>query len=298
MMVVSARVGHLRNIHVSSRIVVLTIGLVLLIGIFVMGTIRGLQTSLFGEPLSRVNIGYWGEHSYVLSLGRQSKQHYVFAYANSHTVEVPGGLAEYHIGALGKLSSLEQDRQIFPKALGEGSGVFIHRYLYQDRSKIYFDDTWVDRLDLSEIKRDLTMRTLFASGNLSLFDRFFILFALQEAKSAQVTVIQIKKNTPQLLLYDRIFRQEKKLVQILHSGSERTAYSLARLLENAGIRVADISEDEDLRRNCTVVEPRRPFTQTAQFVGRYFGCSLEIGDTGLYDTVWRIGSKTAREWEI
>lgn len=291
---------HTRLLHVpaSFRLVVLGVGVLILLLVLISLALRNIQSSLFSESLSRVNIGYWGEHSYVLSIGRQSKQHTVLLFANSHPVRIPGGLAEYRIGALGKLASLEHDQQLYTKAMGAGSGVFIHRFVHESSQEVYYDDTWIHAQDFQAVRKELMLRTILERGSLSLFDRLYVLFALQESKPSQVSIVRVDTTTPSLLLFDKVFRQERKLVQLRYATSDRTAYALSKLLENTGIRVADISPSAKSAGACTIIESHKPSSHTARFLSTYFDCPIEVGDTGLYDVVFGMSPEIERVWRM
>ena len=101
-------------------------------------------------------------------------------------------------------------------------------------------------------------------------------------------------------LLDKSFRNEKKLIQIRYISSESTAVFLSKLLENTGIRVADISRNEESEKlqKCTVIESGDSFSQTSIFMSRYFGCDLKKGDTGLYEVQWRIDASIEEKWRL
>ncbi len=282
----------------KSRVYILFFGLLIVIAVGVILGYKSYRRSLFGDPSARINIALWGEHSYVISLGKESRQHYILAFGNSYAVEVPGGLKNYHIGALGRLSSLEKDPKIYTKAMGQGSGVLIYRTIHAPTETVYYDDAWLDSLQTSTVKSEILRRMITQPGDAGIFDRIYVIWALQSAKESQIKIVTLKENEPGLLLYDKTFRQEKKLVQIQYRSSQHTAYRLSRLLENTGIRIADISHADTTPTECVVYEPDKRPSHTAQFVSRYFGCLYESRDTGLYDTVWVLNSRVEKEWEL
>lgn len=283
--------------NMRSRVPILIFGLSVVFLIFAYFLYKSYSASLYNSSLSRINIGIWGEHSYVLSLGKTTKQHYIFLFGNSYEVQVPGGLKGYKIGALGKLANLEKDPQLFIKAMGEGSGVFIHKYVHNLDPEIYYDDTWLDTMQFNDVKKEL-LKKIFLPGDLSIFDRVFIYLAIRDARPSQSTLVKVKNEVPNLLLYDKIFRNEKKLVQILYTESERTAYFISQLLENTGIRVADISKNTAKTKGCVIVESTSNFSQTSRFISNYFGCELREGDTGLYEVQWVLDSKVENRWKL
>lgn len=279
------------------RLPTLLFGLVLLVFMFAYFLYRAYTHSLYSTPFTRINISVWGNHSYVVSLGKTTKQQYIFLFPNSYEVQVPGGLQGYKIGALGKLSALENDPQLFAKAMGQGSGVFVHKYLHDAKNEIYDDDTWVDKISFSEIKHDIEA-SIFRTGNMSLLDRLYLYFAIYNAKPSQTTLVRVKQDIPALLLYDKVFWNEKKLVQIEYAESERTAYFISKLLENTGIRVADISKNSKTASECVVIESSETFSQTSQFLSSYFGCVLRRGNTGLYEIQWILNRRVEDTWKL
>jgi len=283
--------------NMRSRVPILIFGLSVVFLILAYFLYKSYSASLYNSSLTRINIGIWGEHSYVLSLGKTTKQHHIFLFGNSYEVQVPGGLKGYKIGALGKLADLEKDPQLFIKAMGEGSGVFIHKYLQELDADIYYDDTWLDTLKFNDVKKELLSK-VFLPGDLNIFDRIFVYLAIRDSTPSQSTLVKVKKEVPDLLLYDKVFRNEKQLVQILYSDSERTAYFISRLLENTGIRVADISKNTSETTNCVIVESAKNFSQTSRFISSYFGCELREGDTGLYEVQWILDGKVENRWKL
>ncbi|MBP6993664.1 hypothetical protein KBB12_00285 [Candidatus Woesebacteria bacterium] len=260
-------------------------------------TFNSYSQSLFNTPLTRVNIAIWGEHSYVISLGKTARQHYIFLFPNSYEVQVPGGLRGYKIGSLGKLAQLEQDPQLFAKAMGQGSKVFIHKSLHNSSGTIYDNNTWLDSMKFAQIRNDI-LRSIFGSGDLTLFDRLYLYLTIREARPSQTTLVRVKDTVPELLLYDKVFRSEKKLVQVLYTHSEKTALFIAQLLENSGIRVADITQNPSPQSTCTIIEPGTTYSQTSQFLSSYFDCELARGDTGLYEIQWILDERVEKEWKL
>lgn len=284
-------------IIMRQRVFMLFAGIAIVIFILAYIALRAYSQSLFQSKLTRINIGVWGKHTYVLSLGRTSRQHYILLFANSYEVEVPGGLQKYKIGALGKLAKLEKDPQLFTKAMGQGGGVFIHKNLYEDTQEIFYDDSWVDTLSFTDMKTEL-MLSVFHAGELNIFDRLFVLMTIRDARPGQTTLVKVKTSVPQLLLYEKAFRNEKKLVQILYSRSQHTAIFISKMLENTGIRVADISENTQHLSGCSIIESGAEFSQTSRFLSSYFGCTLERGETGLYEIKWLLDRGVEDTWKI
>lgn len=271
------------------------IGTTLLILLYIV--YHSVSNSLFSNPLSRINIGIWGKHAYVLSLSAKTNQHIIFVFPNSHIVQVPGGLKGYKIGALGKLAQLENDPFLFTKALGQGSGLFIHKALHMDSDRVYYDDDKTLTNDLNSVVGEIK-NSVFLDGDLSIVDRIYLYLTISNAKASQITLINVGTNAKQEVLFDRIFRNEKKLVQIVYNLSQRTAYFLSTNLENTGIRVADVSAGDTATNECTVKEPTSKHSETAKFISKYFDCKLITGDTGLYEIIWRLDTKVEDKWKL
>lgn len=279
------------------RTTTLIFGILLMFLVLACLTFMNYLQSLFNTSLTRVNIAVWGKRSYVISLGKTARQHYIFLFPNSYEVQVPGGLRGYKIGSLGKLAKLEQDPQLFAKAMGQGSKVFIHKSLHDDSGAIYDDDSWLASVKFAQIKDDI-VQAVFKSGDLTLFDRLFLYLTIREARPSQTTLVRVKDTVPELLLYDKVFRNEKKLVQMSYAHSERTALFIAQLLENSGIRVADITQGSSPRPKCAIIESGDAHSQTSRFLSSYFGCELLHGDTGLYEIKWQLDEKVEKEWKL
>lgn len=297
------------------RVLIFGIGILVL----ALGSLlyRDYAKSFFASSASRIHVGIWGgKHTYVLSLGKTTKQHYFFVFQNSHTIKVPGGLKKYKIGALGKLAHLEHDPHVFIKALSQASGLLIQKTLYEDTDTVYYDEEEGEKVNQDQILKDIRV-DIVKPGNLSLFDRIFVLLTVQNARPSQTSIEYVTENsTPKVnALLDKTFRNEKKLVQIRFIQSEPTALFLSSMLENMGIRVADISQiDNTLSTStseatdraqmkkrgdeCEVVEPGPRFSNTSQFISQYFECALVHGDTGLYEIQWNLSTHVEEKWKL
>ena len=84
----------------------------------------------------------------------------------------------------------------------------------------------------------------------------------------------------------------------MYTDSERTAYFIAQMLENSGIRVADIAKSTTLLPNCTIIDSGKTFSQTSKFISSYFACDLEKGDTGLYEIQWILDRGIEKRWKL
>lgn len=276
----------------------LGVGLVGVLSIFFV--YREISESLSFAPLNRVNVGVWGKHTLIVSISKNSNQHYIIPLPADMSVEIPGGLKEYRVGALGKLAQLESDPKLFSKALGMGAGVFLHKTLYESGSEIYYEDSDADTITLETALRELK-GSAFRKGDMNLFDRISFYYTVSKLNPSNTTLVRSPLNSTQVVLFDKTFRNERKLVQMLYAKSQRTAILLAKILENTGIRVADIAGREAGKgsgRECFVVEKGEAFSYTARFIAQYFSCVLEHGETGLYEIQWILGSDVEQKWKL
>lgn len=280
-----------------TRVYVLVSGIILTIFVCVFLGYRQYLRSLFSNPLNRINVGIWGKHTYIVSLSNNSTQNYLILFDSTQMIQIPGGLKGYKVGSLGKLASLEQDIQVYKKALGVGGNTFLHRTLFENTDTIYYDERWMEGLSFEQFQNELKS-FVFLSGDMSIFDRVFYYQAISRLKPSNTTVVKSAQTTSDVVLFDKTFRNERKLVQIMYQNSERTAMLLARTLENTGIRIADISrKDRGEDKECVVTEQTIPFSRTARFISDFFACKMVEGDTGLYDLRWYLGNEVEERWK-
>ena len=98
-------------------------------------------------------------------------------------------------------------------------------------------------------------------------------------------------------LYNRIYRKEKKTVQIQYENSYKTAVFISKIIEGDGIRIVDLSDTNFIKGTCEVIEDTETFSQTAKDMSRFFGCILKRGQPTSSDILMKLGS-VEKEWEI
>ncbi|MEI6327212.1 MAG: hypothetical protein WCO78_03790 [Candidatus Roizmanbacteria bacterium] len=280
-----------------SRQIYLIAGLSLLFIIITVLVWRSYQNSLFVLDRNRILVGVWlGDESYVLSLPKESGQNHILWYPPSQEVTIPGGLKNYRLGALSKVAQLESDPRLYTKAMSQLSGIPLERTFYKNTQEVYYGDNQIHE-SISEITSQVRSSVWGLEGG-SLWDKLFIYQKLGSLRSSN-TELYIKLKPDKANLYDRIFRNEKQLVQMTYPGTPATAMFLSQLLEGIGIRVSDIGAySNPVAKQCIVTEKTHTQSKTAAYITEYFGCAYKTGDTGLYEIQFALGSDTIEEWKL
>ncbi len=270
--------------------------LLFLIVIFVLAW-RSYQTSLFVLDRNRILVGVWlGEEAYVLSLPKDSGQNHILWYPPSQEVTIPGGLKNYKLGALAKVAQLESDPRLYTKAMSQLAGIPLEKTLYKSTQEVYYGDPETQG-SVSEISAKVRSSLWNLEGG-SFWDKLFLYQKAGTLRSSN-TELYIKLKPDKANLYDRLFRNEKRLVQMTYSGTPETAFFLSRLLEGIGIRVSDIGAySGPVIKQCVVTEKVGGESKTAAYIAEYFGCTYKTGDTGLYEIQFALGSDTIEEWRL
>lgn len=267
-----------------------------------------LQSSLFITPPDRINMVLYDKTVRYFSLDTAEKQDYVMTFPPDLKVDVPGGYGSYRVGSLGKLARLEKQPDILRKTFAVTTTTFIHYYFYPESDEVYYGDTSGE-----EYNRPSPGTILFAESNAGPLDRLYLAVQLLGSKKENFTAIQYLEEKNDVLgdvsfrddtfikhsiglLYQNTYRDEQQSVQIRYGHSYRTADRLSALLEGNGIRVSDITYDEQKRSTCLVITEQIS-SQTARDIAAYFGCQIERGKTDVYDVVLVLGN-LEREWEI
>lgn len=276
----------------------LLIGGLLIFFIFLIWFIRQFTSSFFTSKYQRVNIGIWGKRTIILSYNLSSPDHSLIVFSNSYEIEIPGGLKGYTVGAIGKLVDLERKPLIFKKALSSAGQLLIHKTQHENTSEVYFDDFGDPSSD--DALKSMIISSLLGPGDLNVLERIYIFFHLSEVVGPRTSraIVTSQKFEPKL--YEKVFRNERKLVQLQYQKSSKTAYEFASMLENIGIRVSDVlSIDRGENRvisRCEVIEQEANVSETAKFLSAYFDCRIVRGETGIYNIKLILDQVTESEW--
>ena len=264
--------------------------------------------SLFVSDRNRVNILLYGAESTFYSLDKKDTRHYVMYFAPDLKMKVPGGYGSYRVGSLGKLVNLEKRPDLFGKTFSIATTAFVNYYFYPRGEEVFYGK----EIPPEEKKAKIT-DILFSKSNAGFFDRIYLSIFFLSKNTDDFNTIEYSERVNAIqndvyfqddtfakesigLLYQTLYRDEHKSIQILYNSNYEVAQTIGNLLEGNGIRVNDLSLDINQSKTCTVVESGENFSNTAQDLAVFFNCELKKGSTDVYDIVFVLGSKE-EEWE-
>ncbi len=271
-----------------------------------------LKSSLFFTAKDRVNVVFYGKQTVYFSLGKTDGVHYYISFYPDIKVKVPGGYGNYRVGGLGKLAYLEKKNEIIPRTFSVTTASTVDRFFHDPGTEIYYgkEEAGESGLVLPGLG---TM--LFAPSDCNPFDRLFLALRFMGKRKNQFSEIDYTSSLGtdeeffqdkefvrqyQGFLYNRLYRDEARTVQIYYRSSYNTAFFLSKIIEGDGIRVSDLAEKPDMTGNgkpCEVVEDAQRFSSSAQALARYFGCDLAKGETESSDIIMKLGN-LEDVWEI
>ncbi|MBI4973247.1 hypothetical protein HZC27_01420 [Candidatus Roizmanbacteria bacterium] len=280
--------------------------LILLFGLVIF---QQYSSSLFFQKKDRVNVVFYGKNTVYYSLGKYDGVHYFISFYPDVKVKVPGGYGNYRVGGLGKLVVLEKKSDLFRKTFSVTTASTVDRYFYTASTDIYYGKEEMDEDSLSFPSfKDI----FFSTSNSNVFDRTFVFFQFLGKRVRQFSEIDYKSllgtdeeffqdkdfaKKYQGFLYNRIYRKEKKTVQIQYEKSYKTALFISKIIEGDGIRTVDLSDTNFIKGTCEVIEDAETFSQTAKDISGFFGCNLKRGSPASSDILMKLGS-VEKEWEI
>jgi len=280
--------------------------LVFLFGIVIF---QQYSSSLFFQKKDRVNVVFYGKNTVYYSLGKYDGVHYFISFYPDVKVKVPGGYGNYRVGGLGKLVELEKKSDIFRKTFSVTTASTVDRYFFFPSQNIYYGKEEMDEDSLAfPTYKDI----FFSTSNSNVFDRIFIFFQFLGKRKRQFSEIDYKSmlgtdeeffqdkdfaKKYQGFLYNRIYRKEKKTVQIQYENSYKTALFISKIIEGNGIRTVDLSNANPTKGMCEVIEDAKAFSQTTKDMAGFFGCILKRGRPASSDILMKLGS-VEKEWEI
>lgn len=255
--------------------------------------------SLYVRKNSRVYVGVWlGKDAYVVSISQNIGQSHLLYYPPEQEVVIPGGLKTYKIGALGKVAQLTGDNKLFKKALSQISSLPIDESLYLDKNEVYYEGSKVEERSIGSIASEMRS-SLWSLKGTTLLNKVFLYQKLGSMRGSN-TELYVKLKPDPVGMYDREFRREKRLVQMIHSNTLDTAVFLSKLLEGVGIRVSDIGSQplSGDGGECQVIERDSEQSATSRYIAEYFGCTYRQGDTGLYEVQFILSKRLVDEWRL
>lgn len=277
--------------------------------------VRSFASSLFVRKMDRINVVFYGQQTEMYSLGVRDAGDYVVLFYPDLKVRVPGGYGWYRVGALGKLIQLEDRPEILTTSLSGDLATFVQYYYYTPSDTVYYGTDYKDEVRIRPSILDL----LIQKTNAPFFDRVYLFLLLSNKRGNDFQIISFLKykerhgdrmfSSPDFMrsfqgvFYQSTYRKENRNIQILYGGSYRTAHYIGEMLNGTGIRVSDISLDEEQSREeqqCRIIESvgdREPYSATARQIASFFSCVLERGETDIYDILFVL-SDVEERWEV
>lgn len=275
---------------------------------FLYKIILSFSQSLFVSNRNRINIIMYGAESTFYSLDKKDTRHYVMYFAPDLKMQVPGGYGNYRVGSLGKLVDLEKKPDLFSKTFSFATTTFVNYYFYPGGEEVFYGkDSPVEK------KEAKITDILFSKSNSGFFDRMYLAFFFVSKNTDDFNLIEYSERVNAIqndvyfqddsfvkesigLLYQTLYRDEQKSIQILYNENYDVAQSIGNLLEGNGIRVNDLSLDINKSKVCSVVESAPTHSNTAQDIAEFFKCELKKGSTDVYDIIFIIGNRE-EDWE-
>ncbi|GIW64645.1 MAG: hypothetical protein KatS3mg092_0578 [Patescibacteria group bacterium] len=273
--------------------VIIFFGLFLIIIFFLY---RNIISSVFLKGQERVNIVFYGADSFYLSLSNTGVN-YLLKIPTDTKILVPGGYGWYRNGALGKLVFLEKKPEIIKKAYSGATSSFVDLYFYTT-GKVYYQE------DEKNLNTPKISSIIFSSSNANFLDRLILFFKILNKNKSDYRVIKINKifnqenfnKDYQGIFYKKNYRDFMPTVQIFYKKSYSTAYFLSQIIEGEGIKVVDLSQDENLNDNkCKIIT--KEINLVSKALAFYFNCNLEKGETLVSDIILKLES-LEKDWSV
>ncbi len=275
---------------------------------FLIKCIVQIRQSLFFSHKERINVLIYGQTPKVVSIGVADGQHYVVTFPADYVTQTPGCYGNYRIGALGKLSYLEKKPEILQRTFSHMLGSYIDYYYYPKKGidSVYYGSSEEGALSLT-IANILSYHT-----NASLIDSVYVtvkVMGLTPRMFKKLELITHEKSGKREIdteamarayqgyFFENAYRKERASVQILYRYRYETALSLSQVLQGEGIRVVDMSITEPDLSTCMLRTKKSTQSKTVMDLSQMLGCSVESGNTDIYDIILILGDKE-RTWEI
>ncbi|MCS6956678.1 MAG: hypothetical protein NZM02_02425 [Patescibacteria group bacterium] len=259
---------------------------------------KELQNSVFLKKKERINILFYGENVKYLSLSSLGIN-YLLEIPVKTKILVPGGYGFYKVGALGKLASLEKKPEIIERAFSGATSSFVDLYFYSD-DKVYYSDSKKESF-FSKINF-----LFFSSSNANFLDRLFLFFKIINKKQSDYKIIKIdfdpfdqeKFNEKyQGIFYKKNYREKKPSLQIIYEKSYSTAYFLSQIINGEGIRVIDLSFEDNNQKmsHCQIITKK--IDNISKDLADYFNCQIKKGNPLISDIILKLNS-LENQWLI
>ena len=279
--------------------------ILLLIGLYF--TYKNVTSSVFLKERDKINVVFYGENTRFYSLDRKNIN-YLLSFPNSVKVIVPGGYGEYKVGAVGKLASLEKKPEIIGKTFSAATSTLVDLYFYPKKTTIYHQNS-------SNSNNLQTFKEIFlTNSNASLIDRLFLFYFFTTNNREDYQTIDLKPfelgDDNAIFDYNsfykkfqgsfsqKTYRNYDINVQIIYTKSYKTALLLSQMIEGEGIRVVDLSIQDEFIPSCLLITSKKiSTTKTYQRLADFFKCRLKIGETTVSDIILILGD-LEKKWAI
>ncbi len=290
--------------QISKRSSVIFIFLLICLFYYLFKSVAG---SVFLKGRDKINVVFYGENIRFYSLDRKNIN-YLLSFPNSVKVIVPGGYGEYKVGAVDKLASLEKKPEIIRKTFSAVTATLVDLYFYPKKTTIYYQDN-------SNSNEIPTIKEIFlTNSNANLIDRLFLFYFFTTSNREDYQTIDLKPfelgdnnaifdynsfyKKFQGSFFQKTYRNYDINVQIVYTKSYKTALLLSQMIEGEGIRVVDLSSQDEFIKGCLLITNKKiSTTKTYQRLADFFKCSLKIGETTVSDIILVLGD-LEKEWAI
>ena len=251
---------------------------------------KNITASIFLRNQDKINLVFYGKDTRLFSLDSKDVD-YVVNFPPEAVVLVPGGYGEYRVGALNKLVDLEGKPQLFQRAFSVAAGAFVDIYFYPPETTIFYDEE--REKGFSPSFREI----FFSKSNANLVDRLFVFLDLT-AQGKQTYKFIEPDDELQGVFYKKAYRKEALNVQIIYTESYGTAVLISKLLDGEGIRVVDLTRNEETTKSCELITKKDRFnSETIRGLKDFFDCNLKEGDPLVSDIILKLGS-LEKEWQV
>lgn len=257
---------------------------------------KNISSSVFIKRKDRVNIVFYSNNTSFFSLSKKDLSYFI-QFPPETRVLVPGGYGNYKLGSLGKLVSLEKNPDLFRKTFSAATSTFVDLYFFPRKVEIYYQaDKRSYFPKISEI--------LFSKSNSNLIDRLILISKLFDKNQSNYKIISIQPDffnredfvkDFQGSFYKKLYRDKQATVQILYEKSYSTALLLSQMIDGEGIRVVDLSIEEENPNKCLIITKKIDFI--TQGLSNFFDCQIKLGETVISDIIIKLGS-LENQWAV
>ena len=259
---------------------------------------KSIKASIFLRNKEKVNVVFYGQNSFFYSFDRVSDSNYIIQMSSDLKGLVPGGYGFYRLGSLGKLVSLEKKTNLFQKTYSVATSSIVDFYFYPKDVKVYYESK-----DKSNIFPSIS-NIFFYHSNANWIDRIFLYFLFLDHNLNHYKIIDSSNYSDSLslakdiqgTLYKRIYRKMGDNVQIIYLKNYQTAILISNIIDGEGIRVVDISQNEEISDKCLLISKKEkltePIVKDLQF---FFHCDIKVGETESSDIIFKLGN-LEKDW--